>query len=82
MFHLETGTLHHNYQQPKLSGTGLRGVLGVVVVPYPPYMPSNVFGSGFEGWERVYSWVGERTSWAYGRPCRAGGCVLGDGQRS
>lgn len=28
MFHLEAGTLHHNYQQPKLSGTGLRGFLG------------------------------------------------------
>lgn len=44
-FHLEAGSLHRNCQQPKPSGTGLRGSLGVAVVPYSP--------SSFEWFVRV-----------------------------
>lgn len=72
MFHLETGTLHHNYQQPKLSGTGLRGVLGVLVVPYPPYIPSTLFVSRFEGGKGVCSWVGGQAGRMVGLAERVG----------
>lgn len=50
----------------------------VAVVPYPPYLPSGMFVSGFG--EEGGLFVGGRASWADGRPsCRAGGCVVGDG---
>lgn len=66
-FHLDAETLHHNYQQPKLSGTGLRDILGVAVVSYPRYCRVCLFVSGFGGGVR-----GGRANWANGPSCRAG----------
>lgn len=83
MFHLEAGTLHHNYQQPKLSGTGLRGFLGERSCLVFPLRIFRAVCSclGFEECKGgVRGWAG-KAGRMVGLAERVG-CVLGDGQRS
>ena len=78
------GTLHHNYQQPKLSGTGLRGFLRE--------RSCLIFLSVFaEQFVRVWGSKRVRGVFVGGQAGKAGrmvglaervGCVLGDGQRA